>query len=492
MSVQQRSDSGSRSYVTPPLPPPRRQRQEMNPRIADWLPAVNPDARQRPSRKMGARTRGTPRDDDVLSKVRARKTERTFIKPPKFEGKDACVESHISQFEIIARRNCWDAQEKTDYIKCTLAGEANHILRDLPETASYEEVVARLRQRYGSLDQMEACRVALKTRVRGSNETLSHLMKDIRSLFLQAYPGQSSMMSEIMARDAFVNALQDRDLILKVMEREPQTLDQAFKIAERMELYKALPCGPEGDLRGKQQPKVRQTSSADEQLIRSMLETQKVMQKQIATLTETLQKSVVGTETKATLNKEKFDPSKKTCFLCNKFGHIRPNCPELPKGMKSTKDGRDAVARSVSSRDSSVESSKKYRKFHGTSKELTRAIPNVNSRAIPNVNSRAIPNVNSEAIPNVNSRAIPNVNSRAIPNVNSRAIPNVNSEAIPNVNSRAIPNVNSRAIPNVNSEAIPNVNSREIPNVNSESNSECQFQRQFRMLGTQEKHCISN
>ena len=142
----------------------------------------------------------------------------------------------------------------------------------LQEAASYEEVVTRLRQRYGSLDQMEACRVALKTRVRGSNETLSHLMKEIRSLFLQAYPGQNSMMSEIMARDAFVSALQDCDLILKVMEREPQTLDQAFKITERMELYKALPCGPEGDLRWKQQSKVRQTSGADEQMIRSMLE----------------------------------------------------------------------------------------------------------------------------------------------------------------------------------------------------------------------------
>ena len=217
-SVQQRSNSVSHPYVTPPLPPPRRQRQELNPRIADWLPGVNPGARPRLSRKSRVRTRYSSGDDEFPSKVCARKSERTFIKPPKFEGRDACVESHISQFEIIARRNCWDAQEKADYIKCSLAGEANHILRDLHERASYEEVVARLRQRYGSLDQMEACRVALKTRVRGQNETLSHLMKDIRSLFLQAYPGQNSMMSEIMARDAFVSALQDRDLILKVME----------------------------------------------------------------------------------------------------------------------------------------------------------------------------------------------------------------------------------------------------------------------------------
>ena len=263
---------------------------------------------------------------------------------------------------------------------------------------------------------MEACRVALKTRVRGPNETLSHLMKDICSLFLQAYPGQSSMLSEIMARDAFVNALQDRDLILKVMEREPQTLDQAFEIAERMELYIALPCGPEGESRGKQQPKVRQTSSTDEQLIRSMLETQKMMQKQIAALTETIQKSVVNTETKAIPNKEKFDQSKKTCFLCHKLEHIRPNCPELPKKAKSANDDEGAVARSVSSKDSSINKSNRYQELHRAIQELTKVISQVNSEAIPKVNSEAIPRVNSEAIPKVDSRAIPSVDSERIVN----------------------------------------------------------------------------
>ena len=29
----------------------------------------------------------------------------SFIKPPRFEGEDGCIESHLSQFEIVAKRN---------------------------------------------------------------------------------------------------------------------------------------------------------------------------------------------------------------------------------------------------------------------------------------------------------------------------------------------------------------------------------------------------
>ena len=280
-----------------------------------------------------------------------RKGEKAFLKPPKFEGKDSCIESHLTQFEIIARRNQWDDWEKADYLKCTLTGEANHILRDLSSTATYDEVVARLRQRYGSLDCMEACHVALKTRVRQPGETLSYLMKDIRSLFLQAYPGQTSTLSEIMARDAFVNALQDRDLMIKVLEREPATLDQAFKIAERMELYKSLPVGSESDAKVKPPSKVRGTSATDESLLKSLMESQRAMQKQIAALTEALQKSNGVAGQTSELPKATTGKARGTSHYCKKPGHYRPECPTRLKDLEESNTRSEASARSVSSRE---------------------------------------------------------------------------------------------------------------------------------------------
>ena len=45
-------------------------------------------------------------------------------------------------------------------------------------------------------------------------------------------------MSEIAAKDAFITALVDRDIIIEMMELEPKTLDEAYKVSERMELYR--------------------------------------------------------------------------------------------------------------------------------------------------------------------------------------------------------------------------------------------------------------
>ena len=51
------------------------------------------------------------------------------------------------------------------------------------------------------------------------------------------YSGQCNTMADAIAKDAFIDALGDKKLDICVMEREPKSLEKAFKIAERMELY---------------------------------------------------------------------------------------------------------------------------------------------------------------------------------------------------------------------------------------------------------------
>jgi hypothetical protein len=43
--------------------------------------------------------------------------------------------------------------------------------------------------------------------------------------------------TEILAKDAFIDAMRDIELALKVREREPETLDEAYRIALRLEAY---------------------------------------------------------------------------------------------------------------------------------------------------------------------------------------------------------------------------------------------------------------
>lgn len=54
-----------------------------------------------------------------------------------------------------------------------------------------------------------------------------------------AYPVPSNETTAIISRDAFLEAMRDRELALKVREREPKTLDETYRTALRLEAYNA-------------------------------------------------------------------------------------------------------------------------------------------------------------------------------------------------------------------------------------------------------------
>jgi len=52
-----------------------------------------------------------------------------------------------------------------------------------------------------------------------------------------AYPGPTSDLSNIVARDAFLEALGDNALRVRILEKEPPDLDSALKVACRLAAY---------------------------------------------------------------------------------------------------------------------------------------------------------------------------------------------------------------------------------------------------------------
>ena len=253
------------------------------------------------------------------------------------------------QFEIVAKRNDWDDNEKVDFLKCTLIGEASHVLRDLSDSATYDDVVYKLRQRYGSIEQIERFRMELKQRRRKPGESLSILLKDVRRLFSQAYTGPHNYLSELMAVDAFVEALNDRELKIKVLEREPSSLDQAYKIAERMELYQNIPDEKVAESRPKQAVKVRATAADDESMLKSVVETQRLMQKQLALLTESVNKDRTPARKSGDVGKQSSGKSKGPCHHRGKPEHYRFECPELAQKPHGTKEPVTTIPHDVPS-----------------------------------------------------------------------------------------------------------------------------------------------
>lgn len=160
------------------------------------------------------------------------------MKPGKFDGTGS-LESFLAQFDVCARHNRWSDGDKVDFLRCSLDKAATQLLWDFGARTDifYEQLVERLRQRYGVEGQAETYRAELYYRHQRSDETLSDLLHDIRRLVVLAYPVPANETTEIVARDAFLEAIRDRDLSLKVREREPKTIDEAYRVALRLAAY---------------------------------------------------------------------------------------------------------------------------------------------------------------------------------------------------------------------------------------------------------------
>jgi len=111
------------------------------------------------------------------------------------------------------------------------------------------DVITLLRTRFGNELHAETFKAEIKVRRRRPKETLQQLYQDISKLVALAYPGSKPELSSHVAKEAFVEALNDPQLQLKVIEREPKTVEDALNIAVKMEAYQASVAPPEPDKR---------------------------------------------------------------------------------------------------------------------------------------------------------------------------------------------------------------------------------------------------
>ena len=63
-----------------------------------------------------------------------------------------------------------------------------------------------------------------------------------------AYPGESSVLSDIVGRDAFLEALDDQTVRVRILEKESKNVNEALNIASRLEAFDIMGfAGPEGE-----------------------------------------------------------------------------------------------------------------------------------------------------------------------------------------------------------------------------------------------------
>ena len=176
--------------------------------------------------------------------ARQTRKKRTYLKLKDFDGR-TYVKAFLARFEVVSRHNRWSEEERLENLQCALDGSAAQVLWDQGSQGikSSRRLIRHLRQRFGSENQQCVYRTQRRCRVRPKGEPLSATVDEVRRLMALAYPEPMSADKQTIAIDALLNMLGDSELVLKIREREPETLEAAYKVAMKLEEFQLASSG---------------------------------------------------------------------------------------------------------------------------------------------------------------------------------------------------------------------------------------------------------
>ena len=136
------------------------------------------------------------------------------IKKPAIYDGQSNWEDYLVQFELIAAINHWDDNQKALELATSLRGSAQSILTDSrPEMrVNYQQLTAALSSRFQPENQAEMYRAQMKSKLRGRAEPIPELGQDIKRLVRLAYPSAPLEVGEQLARDCFIDSLNDSEM----------------------------------------------------------------------------------------------------------------------------------------------------------------------------------------------------------------------------------------------------------------------------------------
>ena len=233
---------------------------------------------------------------------------------PDYDGRSS-FHDFLVQFELIAEMNGWDSVSMASELAASLRGPAVTILSDLQpsERRDYKELVFALKARFEPENQTQLYRALLKTRLRKTDESLPALAQDIRKLVRFSNPTAPADIRETLAKDCFLDALNDKEIELAVFQSQARGLHEALRVAVEFEAF-----------RGSRLKKPT-TSNFREQI------TEETKESIIIRKLDDLSERVKNLEKQPTQGGTRKDKSKMKCFYCGKLGHFQKDCFQLKK-----------------------------------------------------------------------------------------------------------------------------------------------------------------
>ena len=134
---------------------------------------------------------------------------------------------------------------------------------DPSSTDTLKKLTSLLKSRFSGHRQADKYRMELRLRRRRAGESLSKVHQDIRRLMALAHPTLPQEARETIACDYFIDALDDVDFALNMRERAPESLDEALRVALRLESWAQDAKRKSNEAESKARSKVRGAGGAD-------------------------------------------------------------------------------------------------------------------------------------------------------------------------------------------------------------------------------------
>ena len=231
----------------------------------------------------------------------------------------------LAAFKQAASLRDWNQGDWGKQLFTRLKGEALSTVASLTDP-SFDNQVEALSAEFGP-KTAESCRMQLKTREQKKGETIPQFAHAIKKLVRRAYPEAQGSTFDHLALSTFIEGQTDPQVRNPLRAANPTTIDAALKMAT------LLSDGREAEKTRARRVSPTEDVAAEAHVLPQPAATDAVvveLKAQVDNLAQVVRqmKDKPQSYEKSGHKGRNYDKGKgPKCWACNKFGHIRVNCP---------------------------------------------------------------------------------------------------------------------------------------------------------------------
>ena len=199
------------------------------------------------------------------------------------------------------------------------------------DRATFAKIVAGLTERFEPKCRKELYIAEFQRRSKRRNEDWASYAEDLKILVEKAYPALQAEAQELLALNHFLAQIDNPQLMLRVRQKAPSTLDAAVAATLELETYLQPKVATTPIAQVKEQDSdsdviaaARYEKGGAQDLMSQLLERMERMEAKLS--------SVTTGEVSKSRGKGSRSPRTIICYNCREEGHIARNCPAKNQG----------------------------------------------------------------------------------------------------------------------------------------------------------------